>query len=163
MFVVGNLSMVLANQQRENEALQPMVDGKYGSAAEIMALAPAQLVEILEDSDATLFAKSRACLRLAVVGGKDEVPALAILLEDSQLSHYARFALEAIPDQAVDEALREALGKVEGKLLAGVINSIGRRKDVDALPLLGKFLHSEDAEVSQSAAEAMRRIRPAFY
>ena len=49
---------------------------------------------------------------------------------------YARFGLEGIPDPAVDEALREAATKLQGRQLVGVIDSIGQRKDAKAVDLL---------------------------
>ncbi|HUT11091.1 MAG TPA: HEAT repeat domain-containing protein, partial [Thermoguttaceae bacterium] len=65
-------------------------------------------------SDAPLKEKMDACRQLARIGTKDAVPALAALLGDEELSHMARYALEPIDDPSVDEALREALGKLKG-------------------------------------------------
>ena len=93
-------------------------------------------------SDAPLEQKPAACEDLARVGDKDCVPVLAGMLGDEQLSHRARYALEPIPDKSVDEALRAALGKLNGKLLSGVISSIGARRDSAAVELLGKHLAS---------------------
>lgn len=149
-----------AKPKPERVVVPPMVDEKYGSPAQIMALPPAKLIAILEDPKASVYAKAKACQRLAVVGDKTAVPALAALLADPQLSHYARFGLEPIPDPSVDQALRTALGKVEGKLLAGVINSIGHRKDAKALEALVKLLHNPDGEVAAAANAALARIRP---
>src|SRR5690349_7113621 len=75
-------------------AAQMMKDEKYGGAAQIMALPVSKLVAVLEDPGASVYAKAKACQRLAVVGDKTAVPALAALLPNPQLSHYARIALE---------------------------------------------------------------------
>ncbi len=144
----------------ERVVIPPMVDEKYGSPAEIMALEPAKLIAILEDQAASVYAKAKACQRLAVTGDKTAVPALAALLTDPRLAHYARFGLEPIPDPSVDRVLRDALEKVEGKLLVGIINSIGRRRDTKALAALARLLHNDDREVAQAAAAALARIRP---
>jgi hypothetical protein len=149
-----------AKPKPERVVIPPMVDEKYGSPAQIMALPPAKLIAILTDPKASVYAKAKACQRLAVVGDKSAVPALAALLRDPQLSHYARFGLEPIPDPSVDEALRAALGKVEGKLLVGVINSIGHRKDAKAFDALVKLLHDPDSEVAKAASAALARVRP---
>ncbi len=138
----------------------PMVDEKYGSPAQIMALPVAKLVGILKDPKASMYAKAKACQQLALVGDRSAVPALAALLTDPQLSHYARYGLEPIPDASADEALRAALGKVQGKLLIGVINSLGVRRDTKAISALGKLLLHEDVQVSQAADSALARIRP---
>src|ERR1041384_3351999 len=70
-------------------------------------------IETLRSADATLFQKAKACQRLAIGGARAAVPALAALLSDEKLGHYARYGLEPIPDPTVDEALREALGKLK--------------------------------------------------
>ena len=56
-----------------------------------------ELINVL-NSDAELFEKAKACQDLAVVGTARAVPALAAQLENEKLAHYARFALEPIPD-----------------------------------------------------------------
>jgi hypothetical protein len=68
-------------------------------------------VELLKNPAATVFEKAKACQRLAVVGTKDAVPALAALLPDENLNAYARFALEGIADPAADKALRDAVAE----------------------------------------------------
>ena len=95
---------------------------------------------------------------LAVYGTKDAVPALAPLLLDKELSSWARIALEAIPDPAADEALRTALGKAQGRLLVGVINSIGVRRDAQAVSGLVAKLKDADADVASAAAVALGHI-----
>src|SRR5688500_12479056 len=60
--------------------------------------------------------KALACKHLAIHGTADAVPALAALLPDKELASWARIALEAIPDPAADDALRDALNKLEGRL-----------------------------------------------
>jgi len=150
--------MPQAKPQPEAKAPAPMVDEKYGSSAEIMALAPARLIAILKEPGASVYAKAKACQRLAVVGDKSAVPALAALLGDPQLAHYARFGLEPIPDPSADDVLRDALKKLKGSLLVGVINSIGHRRDAKAVGALAKLLYDGDTEVAQAAAAALGRI-----
>ena len=117
----------------------------------------AELIAVLQ-SDAELFDKAKACQTLAMIGTAEAVPALAELLADPQLGHYARFALEPIPDGAVDEALREALADLEGGLLVGVINSIGMRRDQGAVEILQGLLDGEDDSVADAALAALGRI-----
>lgn len=102
--------------------------------------------------------KAITCKRLAVYGSGKAVPALAPLLSDAQLASWARIALEAIPDPAADAALREALGKLQARLLVGVINSIGVRRDAQAVDGLTQRLKDADAEVATAAAVALGRI-----
>jgi len=117
----------------------------------------AALIAVLQ-SDARLFDKAKACQQLAVIGTNECVPVLASLLADEQLSHYARFGLEPIPDPSVDEALRASLGKLKGGLLVGVVNSIGIRRDPKAVDDLKGLLGDSDAAVAAAAAAALGRI-----
>ena len=87
-----------------------------------------------------------------VVGTAEAVPALAALLANEELSHMARYALERIPDPAAAQALREAIPQLAGKLKAGVIGSLGVRKDADSVAALSPLLSDADAVVARAAA-----------
>lgn len=117
-----------------------------------------QLVATLQSPDKDQHDKVVACHRLAVIGTKEAVPALAALLTDEKMAHYARHALEPMPDPAAAAALRDALGRVRGKLLIGVINSIGFRRDGQATNALAGLLTGSDNEVTAAAAAALGRI-----
>ena len=135
-------------------------------AAPVVAVEPAaapaspdkqKLIETLR-SDAPPQDKAAACKQLAVCGGPEAVAALAPLLADDHLAAWARIALEAIPGPAANEALRQSLDKLQGRLLIGAINSIGRRADPQAVDGLIKGLTNSDAEVASAAAAALGRI-----
>jgi len=117
----------------------------------------AALIAVLQ-SNALPQDKAVTCKKLAIYGGKAAVPALAALLSDEKLASWARIGLEAIPDPAVDEALRDAAGKLQGRFLIGVINSIGKRGDVKAVECLSQKLKDADAAVASAAAAALGRI-----
>ena len=116
-----------------------------------------ELIRILQ-SNVPPAEKAIPCKQLAIYGTKDAVPALAPLLSDPQLASWARIALEAIPGPAADDALRDAMGKLQGKLLVGVINSIAVRRDPKAVSVLVKELKDADPEVASAAAVALGRI-----
>lgn len=131
-----------------------------GSAAERSAATIQKeraLIQVLK-SDAPAVEKAITCKNLAIYGSADAVPALAPLLADEQLSSWARIALEAIPGPAADDALRQALGKTQGRLLIGVINSIGARRDAEAVDGLAEKLAQQNVEVASAAAYALGRI-----
>ncbi len=113
-----------------------------------------ELIAVLQ-SDAAKAEKALTCKGLAVYGTAAAVPALASLLTDPELTSWARIALEAIPDPAADAALREAMGKVQGRTLIGVINSLGVRHDAAAVGALAERLQDADAEVASAAAAAL--------
>ncbi len=116
-----------------------------------------RLVAVLK-SEAPLKEKVDACRGLAVIGTPHAVPALAALLGDEKLSHMARYGLEPMPERAVDDALRDALGRLKGRLLVGVIGSIGVRRDAKAVPPLVRLLQDSDGDVAGAAARALGRI-----
>ncbi len=116
-----------------------------------------QLIDVLQ-SNAPPAQKAITCKRLAVYGTGEAVPALAPLLADPELASWARIALEAIPDPAADAALREAMGKLDGRLLIGVINSIGVRRDAAAVEGLVQRLGNADPQVAATAAAALGQI-----
>jgi HEAT repeat protein len=133
-------------------AINELVAASYGKPEQRKQLA-AGLDAVLR-SNASRGAKDFACRQLSVIGAAAEVPVLEGLLPDEQLSHMARFALERIPDPSADAALMRALPKVRGKLLVGVINSLGNRRCAAAVPDLAKLLSRLDQPVAAAAAAA---------
>lgn len=109
-------------------------------------------------SEAPAADKALACKKLAIDGSAASVPELAKLLPDPQLQSWARIALEAIPGPEADEALRKATDSLQGRLLIGVINSLGVRRDSKAVEQLAKRLEDKDADVASAAAVALGRI-----
>ncbi len=116
-----------------------------------------ELLDLLK-SNASLEQKAIACHQLAWIANRDAVPVLAGLLGDEKLSHMARYALEQIPDPSVEEALREAAPKLKGKLLAGVLASLGARRDEKSIPLLNERISDSDTDVASAAAFAIGKI-----
>jgi len=116
-----------------------------------------ELIGVLQ-SDAPKADKAIACKRLAIYGTQEAVPTLAPLLADKELASWARTALEVIPGPAPDAAFRKALGKLEGRLLIGTINSIGVRRDGQAVDGLVAKLGDANADVASAAAVALGHI-----
>ena len=115
----------------------------------------ADLLAVLR-SDATVQEKSAACRQLTRIATKEVVPTLAALLGDEKLSHMARYALEPIQDPSVDQALRDALNKVQGTPRLGIIGSLGKRRDAKAVPALAGLL--KDSSTARAAARALGDI-----
>jgi len=116
-----------------------------------------ELIALLR-SEAPPAEKAIACKLLAIHGTSAAVPELSPLLFDEQLASWARIALEAIPGEAADEALRKAAESLQGKLLVGAINSIGVRRDVEAVDQLTARLKDQDSEAASAAAVALGQI-----
>jgi len=120
--------------------------------------AEAKLIAVLKAADASREAKATACRRLAVIGTETAVPVLAGLLGDAALSHMARYALEPMAYASAGAAFRDALGKVKGKPLVGVIGSLGVRRDTRAVPAIAAMLDSADSDIAQAAPRALGTI-----
>lgn len=116
-----------------------------------------KLIAVLK-SDAPQKEKVDACRGLGAIGTRDAVPVLAALLPDEKLSHMARYGLEPIANPTVDDALRESLGKLGGRLLVGVVTSVGVRRDANAVPQLVGLLKNDNPDVARAAARALGRI-----
>jgi HEAT repeat protein len=117
-----------------------------------------KLIAVLKSSAASRKDKSDACRQLAIIATKKAIPTLVDLLSDEELSHNARYALEPIPEPAVDEAFRAALGRLKGLPLVGVIGSVGVRRDAQAVKLLTGLLRDSDPLVARAAARALGDI-----
>lgn len=117
-----------------------------------------KLIAALKDPSAPLKDRIDACRQLAIMGSRDSIAPLAALLTDERLSHMARYALQTNPDPAADDVLRDALGKVKGRLLVGVIHSVGYRRDAKAVAPLVGLLGNSDLLVAGAAARALGDI-----
>jgi len=115
------------------------------------------LIQLLR-SNAPPDQKAVACKELAVRGTYKAVPALAPLLADERLASWALIALEAIPGSASDKALRKAAGTLHGRLLVGVIDSIGVRRDARAASVLIRKLNESDTQAASAAAVSLGKI-----
>jgi len=121
---------------------------------------PAKEKELLATlrSDGPEADKALACKHLAVHGSKDAVADLAKLLSNERLASWSRIALEVIPGPEADEALRESSKTLNGRLLVGVLNSLGVRRDAGSVELLTGRLKDQDADVASAAAVALGRV-----
>ncbi|MHC4355462.1 MAG: HEAT repeat domain-containing protein, partial [Planctomycetota bacterium] len=126
-------------------------------AADVRDAKERDLIAVLQ-SNAPTGDKAITCKQLAIYGTEQAVPVLAPLLADAELASWARIALEAIPGPAADAALRDAMGKLQGRLLVGTINSIAVRRDVRAVDALAQKLGDSNGDVASAAAVALGHI-----
>jgi HEAT repeat protein len=117
----------------------------------------ARLIELLQGG-ATDLAKDIACRQLALVGSDPSIPVLAELLPDARLSFMARYAMEGIGGPGASAALRQMLVRTDGRQQVGVVISLGRLADGDAVPALALLLDEEDEELRQAVVVALGRI-----
>ncbi len=143
----------------ERDTLKPIdeaVIASYGNTSARKDL-EGKLVAVLGES-VSRDAKDYCCRILRVVGSADCVPALAAMLDNKELAHSARYALQSIPDPAAGKALRDALPKSSGALKIGIIGSLGARRDVEAVAAMAECLNDTDEAIAQAAAHALGAI-----
>jgi HEAT repeat protein len=117
------------------------------------------LLATLQSATTGIPQKCSACQRLRVIGTPESVPGLAALLvQDERASHAARYALEGMPYPEAGTALRQALAKTSGPIQAGLIDSLGWRRDTAAVPLLAPLLSGADPIIAAAAAASLGRI-----
>ncbi len=128
-----------------------------GDPTPLLTRPQGELLAALQSST-DLKTRMDACRELAVVGNAKAVPALIALMADEKLNHNARYALETMPDAGINAALRAQLPRLHGRQLAGVITTLGVRKDTGSVGALKKFLSDADADIVQATARALSRI-----
>ena len=116
-----------------------------------------RLAAILEQ-DSTFDGKQFVCRQLALIGGPKQVPILSKLLADEKLADVARLALDGIPGEAAAAALRSHLASTVGKGKIGIIQSLGQRRDTNAVTALAGLVSDPHAEVAQAATIALGKI-----
>ncbi|MCL2623575.1 MAG: HEAT repeat domain-containing protein [Planctomycetaceae bacterium] len=117
-----------------------------------------KLATILNDPNASLYAKTLACKQAAQTATKESVPPLAAVLLDEALSHPARIALQQIPGPEATAALCNALPDAKGDVLIGIIGTLGERQDPAAVAQLEAFLDPDDKQIVYATAVALGKI-----
>ncbi|MFH1923311.1 MAG: HEAT repeat domain-containing protein [Planctomycetota bacterium] len=118
-----------------------------------------RLLGMLENPEVSPGCKNFACKKLMLLAGPESVLALAKLVgDDENLAVLGRYALEQMPQPEAAAALRDALGRTKGRVLIGVINSLGVRKDGQAVAVLVRLLADKDEAVAGAAAAALGKI-----
>ncbi len=122
-----------------------------------LAETPRQWIETLRDPDTSLEAKARACQRIGEAGHRQAGPELARLLPDPVLNAYARAALERLSTFVADDRLLGALSETTGAAQIGVVQTLGRLRELDAVEPFIALLDSTDKASSPGLAEALIR------
>jgi HEAT repeat protein len=155
--LLGKVAKWDYDQSREvTRAVADMVEKANGSAAQTRDIE--QRFIALLTSDASLAGKDFVCKQLSLMGTEASVPALSSLLVEPKTSDMARYALERIPGQAADRALREALAKTSDKTRIGIIDSLGRRRDAASAAALRPLALGPEQATAAAALSALGKI-----
>lgn len=134
---------------------------RFASDATRRAQVAERLAKILDEPQVSYPAKVFVCQQLLAVGTEAQVPALAKLLDNEQTAELARFTLDAIPGPASLAAIRSAAERLKGPPLAGAVNSLGLRRDAQAVGLLTKLATGKEPQITACAVEALGKIATA--
>lgn len=119
------------------------------------------LSQVLSESEnATLDARFLACRGLGRVGrdeqdlsmGYSGVESLLAVVRDERLSGEACLALQGKSSDRIDQVLREALPIVENQLKGQILNTLARRRDRAAVPVIVSLLKAVDEPSLQDQA-----------
>jgi len=135
-------------------------------SAEILKKIEKRFLQLLGSDDTTDPGRQYICRKLGVIGTEESVATLAAMLtekatSDIEPSDIARYALERISGPVVDEALRKALDKTSGNVKAGIINSLGVRRDAKSVGTLRGLILDSDAQIAAAAIAALGQIADA--
>ena len=137
-------------------AIDDAVIATHGNAADRKDLETRLTAVLL--TNAPRPAKDFTCRMLSEIGSADCVPALAELLTDKDFSHMARYALERIGGPESVKAMRDALPEVSGALKAGMIESLGARRDGASVEVLTVLAGGPDKMLAFAATNALGKI-----
>lgn len=93
--------------------------------------------------------------QLAYLRAPEAVPAIARLLTDPELGDMARGTLEDYPGESVDRALVEALPGADGAARIGLLDTLARRGEQEALEILADTANDGGPDVSMAALDAL--------
>jgi HEAT repeat protein len=118
----------------------------------------ARLCELLQSPRTPPEQKDQICQKLRIAGTARCVPALAMLLADPALSQSARLALEPMLAHEAGQALRDALPKTTGVTRAGIIDSLGQRREPESIAAIAPLLKDPDALTAAAAARSLGNV-----
>ena len=112
----------------------------------------------LLNGKATVEGKRFLCEQLGVLASARHVPAVAQLLNHAELTVVARGALEKIGGEKATAAVRAALHSAEGRARVGVIQTLGRLRDVESIPALTALIDRGSQDLQAAAVAALGDI-----
>ncbi len=116
-----------------------------------------RLGEIL-DSEISFAARQFICQQLRIIGNEEQLPVLTKLLNDTEYTDIAIFALETNPSPEVDEILLNSLSQFEGEQKIAVINALGERGTGNSVKVLTHLLSDAGERIAEAAALSLGKI-----
>ncbi|MCP4639571.1 MAG: DUF1080 domain-containing protein [bacterium] len=112
------------------------------------------LIELLE-GEATRDARLFACRQLWQLGPERALPVLSDMLIAEDSVDVACYAIALDPSPRAGKALRDALGKAEGRSIIAIVNLLGDRRDTRAVKALTALASRDSEETAVAAVTAL--------
>lgn len=111
------------------------------------------------DSKPTLAATDFLCRELAVIGTEQSISVLVKMLSDESTTNPARYALEKIPVNAVDDVLIRAVKNIDDtETQIGLITTLGNRRSETTVAILSGFARQGNNDVATVALQSLGSI-----
>ena len=117
----------------------------------------AELAAMLNSKTATIDCKKFVCNQLSLVGSAAQVPILAALMDNEDLTLEARAALLGVPGDESLAAMRKMLAGSKGTIAAGLIATLGQRRDAESVEAIGRHLGPK-GPTAEAAIDALGDI-----
>jgi len=116
------------------------------------------LVEKFLVSEKNIAGKRYLLTQIGKTGSSAAVKFLSEMLAFDHAAELALMTLQEMPGAAVNKRLKKSVSKASPIVLPGILNALGKRKDVGAVKLISKYIHNEDMNVSGAAVSALGMI-----
>jgi HEAT repeat protein len=150
-------TLAALQRYRYEEGHQPVIELEKQVHRLPAAEVEKRLIEFLR-GEATAAGKDYVCRQLSLIGTDASAPVLEGMLASAETAEMARYALERIPGEAASAALRNALAKAPAKARPGIVNSLGIRRDAQAVAAVSKLATAPDPALAGAAIAALGRI-----
>ncbi|MBI4910507.1 MAG: hypothetical protein HY820_43235 [Acidobacteria bacterium] len=118
----------------------------------------AQLMTVAESSGSSSAARVLALRLLSNIAGESQVPAIAKLLNNTELREEAVYCVERIPGDVANKALLAAARSAKDDFKPRLLAALGHRRIADATTICIDAMKSPNREVALAGARAFGRI-----
>ncbi len=120
-------------------------------------IAEENMLDFLQ-TDATFASKQFVCRELREIATGNSIPVLVNLLQDEETTSIAKYALQNIISNKVDDRLIELLPNSSKNIQLAILDIFGSRKSKNAVSEISKLLNNNDVSISTAAASALGKI-----
>jgi HEAT repeat protein len=154
---LANISSYKFGDSRIHLSEFAQIIDSLAKSKESREMAEEDLLKFLQ-SDATFAGKQFACRELRIIGSEKSASVLLEMLMNDKTTDIAKYALENIQGEKIDEALTELLLSTKKNIKIAIINTLAVRGNKNSTPPIGELLKSTDNEIAITAASALGKL-----